>query len=77
MPTLVKSFFFKLLTLLGIQTWGVGYPPHVMTKLKRDENLADLIWASKASYVKGLRDVWDNQNWTIFSSKKEHKKGIF
>jgi len=35
----------------------VGYFPHVMTKLKRDENLVGLIWTRKVSYAKGLKDV--------------------
>jgi hypothetical protein len=48
--------------MLGIPTWGVGYPPHVMTKLMRDENFTGLIWASKVCYAMGLRDVWDSQN---------------
>jgi hypothetical protein len=55
--TLVRVTSSKVLSLLGIPTWGVGYPPHVMTKLKRDENSANLIWASKVSYAKGLRNV--------------------
>jgi len=57
MPTLVKVTSSKVLTLLGIPTWGVGYPPYIRTKLKRDENFANLIWAHKVSYAKGLRDV--------------------
>jgi hypothetical protein len=57
MPTLVRVASSKVFTLLGIPTWGVGYPLHVMTKLKRDENFASLIWPSKVSYAKGLRDV--------------------
>jgi len=55
---------------------GCGVSRHVMTKLKRDENLVGLIWASKVCYAMGLRDVWDNQNWTRSSSKKEHEKEI-
>jgi hypothetical protein len=47
-----------------------------MTKLKRDENLAGLIWVNKVFYAKGFRDVWDGQNWTRFSSKKECEKEI-
>jgi hypothetical protein len=31
-----------------------------MTKLKRDENFAGLIWVSKVSHAKGLKDVWDS-----------------
>jgi hypothetical protein len=70
MATLVKVAFFKLLILLSIPTWCVRYLPHVMTKLKRDENLAGLIWANIVSYAKGFRDVWDSQNWTRSSFKK-------
>jgi hypothetical protein len=47
-----------------------------MTKLKRDENLVSLIRPSKVSYVKGIRDVWNSQNWTRSSSKKEYEKEI-
>jgi hypothetical protein len=43
MPTLVKIISSKLFILLGIPTWGVeSIPPcNVMTKLKKDEDLAD------------------------------------
>jgi hypothetical protein len=55
--------------------WGPSLP-HVMTKLKRDENLVSLIRPSKVFYAKGLIDAWDNQNWTRSSSKKECEKEI-
>jgi hypothetical protein len=54
---------------------GVHFP-HIMTKLKKDENFANLIWASKVSYAMGFRVVWNSQNWTRFSSKKECEKEI-
>jgi hypothetical protein len=76
MLTLVKVASFKLFTLFSIPTWGVGYPPHVMTKLKRDENLASLICANKVSYAKGLKDLWDSQNWTRSSFKNKCEKEI-
>jgi hypothetical protein len=57
MPTLVRVVVSKLLTLSCIPTWGVGYSPHVMTKIKRDENLVGLNWTSKVFYVKGFKDV--------------------
>jgi hypothetical protein len=78
MPTLVKITSSKLFILLSIPTWGVGsILPNVMTKLKKDENLAGLIWASKVFYAMSLRDVWDSQNWTKSSSKKECEKKSF
>ncbi len=71
-----KSCFFQITHCIRHFNMGVWYPLHVMTKLKRDENLVGLIWASKVSYAKGLIDVWDSQNWTRFSSKKERDKEI-
>jgi hypothetical protein len=76
MLTLVRGTTSKLFPLFCIPTWGVRYPPHVMTKLKRDEKLVSLIWVSKVSYAKGFIDVWDCQNWTRTSSKKGRKKEI-
>jgi len=62
---------------LGIPTWGVAStPPHVMTKFKKDENLVGVIRASKVSYAKGPKNVWESWNWTRPSSQKERKKEI-
>jgi hypothetical protein len=47
-----------------------------MTKLEKNDDLANLITYNKVSYVKGLRDVWDSWSWTRFSSTKEQKKEI-
>jgi hypothetical protein len=47
-----------------------------MTKLEKNDDLANLITCNKVSYVKGIRDVWDSWNWTRSSSTKEHKKEI-
>ncbi len=53
---MVKLASSKLLVLLGIPTWGVGSRlPNVMTKLEKDNDLVDLIQASKIFYTKGLR----------------------
>jgi hypothetical protein len=57
-----KSCFFQVVHFIKHSNMGCGYLPHVMTKLKRDENLVGLIWANKVSYAKGLREVWDRQN---------------
>jgi hypothetical protein len=42
-----------LLILLNIQC-GV-HPLHVMLRLKKDENFARLIWASKVFYARALK----------------------
>jgi hypothetical protein len=53
-----KSYFFQVAHSIKHSNMGCGvHLPHVMTKLKRDENLAGLICVSKVSYAKGLRDV--------------------
>ncbi len=40
---------------------GCGvYAPNVMTKLKKDNDLAYLIQISKVFYPKGFKDAWDN-----------------
>jgi hypothetical protein len=46
-----KSRFFQVVHSIRHSNMGVGYPPHVMTKLKRDENFVNLIWASKVNYA--------------------------
>jgi len=35
-------------------------PPNVVAKLKKDNDLIDLIEANKIYYAKGLEDVWDS-----------------
>ncbi len=51
-PTLVRANSSKLLILLNI--WCGAHLPHVMPKLKRDENFARLIWAIKVYYARAL-----------------------
>ncbi len=58
-----KSGFFQVPHSIKHSNMGCGvHPPYVMTKLKRDENLAGLIWTNKVSYAKGLKDVYNSQN---------------
>jgi hypothetical protein len=72
-----KNCFFQVVHFIKHSNMGcVVHTPHVMTKLKSDENLASLIWASKVFYAMGLGDVWDNQNWTRSLFKKECEKEI-
>jgi hypothetical protein len=56
---------------------GCGvHAPNVMTKLKKDNDLAYLIQASKVSYPKGCKDAWYNYNWLRSSTRKEREKEI-
>jgi hypothetical protein len=52
-PTLVRVASSKLLILLNIRCQV--HPPHVMPRLKRDENFASLIWVSKVFYARALK----------------------
>jgi hypothetical protein len=41
---IVKSHFFQVVHSIGHSNMGCGvHPPHVMTKLKRDEDFVDII----------------------------------
>jgi hypothetical protein len=71
-----KSRYFQVAHSIMHSNMGCGVSSPCNDHIKLDENLVNLIWANKVSYAKGFRDVWDNQNWTRSSSKKEHKKEI-
>ncbi len=48
-----KSRFFQVAHSIRHSNTRCGvHPPHVMTKLERDENLVGLIWTNKVSCVK-------------------------
>jgi hypothetical protein len=67
---LVKLASSHLTNILGIARWGVGsIPPHVLAKVRKDENLASLIHGSKLTYAKAFKASWDSQ-----SSKKRSNK---
>jgi hypothetical protein len=72
--TLVKLASSKLLAFLGIPTWGVGSKlPNVMTKLEKDNDIVDLIQASKVFYAKGLRMFRIVRMDEIFKQKGTHE----
>jgi hypothetical protein len=53
-----KSCLFQVVHCIKHSNMGCAvHPPHVMTKLKSDENLVGLIWANKVFYAMGLGDV--------------------
>jgi hypothetical protein len=59
-----------LLGIIGILAWGVGFIlQSAWARLEKDENLVEIIRASKVAYAKHLkvaRGVW---NWTLESNK--------
>jgi hypothetical protein len=67
---LVKLASSHLTNILGIPRWGVRFiPPHVLAKVKNDEDLASLIHGSKLTYAKAFKASWGSQ-----SSKKGSNK---
>jgi hypothetical protein len=53
-----KNCFFQVAHFIKHSKMGCAvHPPHVMIKLKSDENIVYLIWASKVCYAMGLGDV--------------------
>jgi hypothetical protein len=52
-----SHFFQQAVHSIRYSNMGCGVSSPLMTKLKRYENLTNLIWASKVSYAKGLRDA--------------------
>jgi hypothetical protein len=73
-----KSRFFWVVHFIKYFNMGCGvHLPHVMTKLRSDENPVNLIWASKVSHAIGLGDVWDSQYWKDLHPKKSEKEIIW
>jgi hypothetical protein len=48
-----------LLGIIGILAWGVGFiPQSAWAYIEKDENLVEVIWASKLAYAKPLKVAW-------------------
>jgi hypothetical protein len=74
-PLLVHLASEILLGIIGIPAWGVGFiPQSAWTRLEKDENLVETIWASRIVYAKPLKLTWRIQNWTIKSTKRNRVK---
>ncbi len=83
-PHWLKSFFAHSINHSNMGC-GVHFP-HIMTKLKKDENFASLIWASKVSYIVKIGqdfhlkrtvkrrsfELWITMNWKWFMADKFH-----
>jgi hypothetical protein len=47
------------LGIIGILAWEVGFiPQSAWARLEKDENLVDIIRASKVAYAKPLKVAW-------------------
>jgi hypothetical protein len=74
-PLLVHLAFDMLLGIIGILEWGVGFiPQSAWVCLEKDENLLEIIWASRVTYAKPLKVAWGVQNWTLESNKHNQAK---
>ncbi len=62
-PLLVCLAFNILLGIIGIPTWGVGFiPQSAWAHLEMDENLVEIIRASRVVYAKPLKVAWGVRN---------------
>jgi hypothetical protein len=52
------------LGIIGILAWGVGsIPQNAWTPFEKDENLVEIIWASRVVHAKPLKIAWGVWNW--------------
>jgi hypothetical protein len=59
-----------MLGIIGILAMGMGFiPQNAWAHLEKDENLVEIIWASKIVYAKPLKVAWGVRNWTLESNK--------
>jgi hypothetical protein len=69
-PLLVHLTSEILLGIIGIPTWGVGFiPQNAWARFEKDENLVEIIRASRVAYAKPLKLAWSARNWTLESNK--------
>jgi len=74
-PLLVRFASDKLLSIINIPKWGVGFIPcSAFSRIEKDDDLADIIWMGKVGYVKPLRLAWDAWNWNSKSTKGKREK---
>jgi len=58
--------FKILLGIIGILALGVGLiPQSAWACLEKDENLVEIIWASRVTYAKPLKVAWGARNQTL------------
>jgi hypothetical protein len=59
-----------LLGIIGILAWEVVFiPQNAWARVEKDENLVEIIRASKVAYAKPLKIAWGARNWTLASNK--------
>ncbi len=74
---LVRLTFEILLGIIGILAWGVGFiPQSAWACLEKDENVVEIIRASRVAYAKPLKVAQGVQNWTLESNKHNQTKEI-
>jgi len=62
-PLLVRLTLEILLGIIGIPAWRVGFiPQSAWARLEKDENLVEIIRASKVTYAKPLKLAWGVRN---------------
>jgi hypothetical protein len=74
-PLLVKFTTNKLLRIIYIPKWNVGFIFYnVFSQIEKDDDLVENIWMNMVGYAKPLRFVWDARNWNSESTNSKKKK---
>jgi len=74
-PLLVRLASKILLGIIGILAWGVGFiPQSAWVRFEKDENLVEIIRASRVAYANPLKVAWGARDWTLESNKHNQVK---
>lgn len=67
--------FNKLLHIIGMPMWGVGFIPcNAFSRTEKDDDLDETIQMSKVGYAKPFKLTWDAHNYNFKSPKSNWKK---
>ncbi len=71
-PLLVRLTSNRLLNLIGILGWGVGFiPPNAFSWIKKDGDLVGTIHISKVGDAKPFKVAWEVWNWSLKFNKEK------
>jgi len=74
---LVKLTYDKLLQIIGIPMWGVGFIPYnKFSQIEKYNDFTKIIWVNKVGYPKPMNFTWDAYNWNFESTRGHWEKDM-
>ncbi len=62
-PLFIRFTFNKLLHIIGIPMWGMGFTPcNAFSRIEKDDDLDETIQMSKVGYTTPFKLAWDAHN---------------